>query len=113
MAEESRAAGFFTRKGWNLLARNFSCRTGEIDLIFSDDKNVVVFVEVRYRSGQSHGTAQASISRSKISRIVKTAVFYIKENNLFGRDFRFDVAAVSPEGLDHIPNAFQAGGYTI
>lgn len=111
--EETKALNYFLQRGWRLLHRNYQCRGGEIDLIFKDAENRIVFVEVKYRSSSNYGSAQSFVHAQKQGRLIKTALFYIKENRLEGSDFRFDVAAISPQGIEHISNAFSAEGYTL
>ena len=58
--------------GLNLLARNFSTRFGELDLVMRD-RNVLVFVEVRYRAGTRFGSGAESITASKRPRLITAA----------------------------------------
>lgn len=111
--KETKALDYFKKLGWKLLERNYQCRLGEIDLIFKDEKNSVVFIEVKYRSNFVYGVAQSAVGSQKQNRLIKTALYYIKEKRLQGNHFRFDVAAITPKGIEHIPNAFPAEGYTI
>ena len=110
---EGRAASYFERLGWDLISRNYSCRAGEVDLIFADREGAIIFVEVKFRSRSDYGLGQEFVDFRKQSRMAKAALFYIKQKNLESRNFRFDVAALSPEGLEHIPNAFSPEGYTL
>ena len=110
---ESAAAAFLKKRGWKLLHRNYSCRLGEVDLIFRDLKGAIVFVEVKFRFSRDFGSGEEFVGAEKQKRLARAALFYIKEKNLEGRDFRFDVAAVSPKGIEHIPNAFSPEGYTL
>lgn len=112
-SEETRTLNYFLEKGWKILIRNYRCCVGEIDLIFKDAKDSIVFVEVKYRSSSNYGVAQSSVGAQKQSRLIKTALFFIKENHLQKWHFRFDVAAVTPQGIEHIPNAFQSARYTF
>ena len=87
-AELLRAAGL------RLLARNWRCRHGEIDLIAEED-GTVVFAEVRSRSGSSFGGAAESITGAKRDRLLAAARLY-----LAGRpeaNCRFDVFLVEGE----------------
>ena len=110
---ESEAASYFERKGWQLLARNFSCKLGEVDLIFRDPAGTVVFVEVKFRSRNDFGFGQECVGYKKQAKMAKAALAYIKEKRLSGNPFRFDIASVTPENLEHIPNAFSPEGYTL
>lgn len=111
--KEKEALQFFEKKGWKLIAKNFLCRGGEIDLIFKNKENTIIFVEVKYRSSFSHGVPQLTVLPYKQNRLIKTALFFIKKNKLQGHDFRFDVLALFPAGIEHIPNAFSSSKYSI
>ena len=60
------------RDGLKLITRNFNCRYGEVDLIMRD-REVVVFLEVRYRKSQGFGGALDSVGVSKRERLTKAA----------------------------------------
>ena len=111
---EDRALSYFKGLGWKLIERNFLCRGGEVDLIFEDPKGTLVFVEVKYRFDPSYGAPQEFVSRSKQLRVGRSALFFIKRRGLKSRNYRFDVAAVSPKTLEHIDNAFSIDdAYTL
>lgn len=111
--QEGKALDYFMAMGWRLMERNYRCAAGEVDLILKDPEKAVVFVEVKYRSRDDFGAAQSFVDSRKQDRLVKAALHFIKRNRLQGSDFRFDVAAVTPRGIEHIPNAFSAEGYTL
>ena len=75
--------------------RNYHSRYGEIDLIMQD-KDTLVFVEVRYRKSDGHGGAIESIDRHKQSRIVNTAENYLQAHSWDG-PCRFDIVAIQGE----------------
>ena len=85
---ETLAERYLLARGLTLVARNFRCRLGEIDLILRDG-DTLVFAEVRLRGSQSHGGAAASVTPAKQARIAAAAGYY-----LAGQDApacRFDV----------------------
>lgn len=104
---EKTAESFLLSLGWDIVARNFSCRAGEIDLIARDGEELV-FVEVRSRSGGQRGSPAETIGRAKIRRIVQTARLYASLNHL-DCPMRFDVVAIEAGRLEYIPAAFTAG----
>ena len=114
-AESERiAAGFLEAHGLVVLARNFRCRLGELDLVCMD-RGVLVCVEVRQRSGCEFGGALASITAAKRRRIVRAASVYLARSRR-GRErpLRFDVIGIDgrPEALHEIVwvrAAFTAG----
>jgi putative endonuclease len=73
---EASAAEFLRARGLAVVARNFRCRRGEIDLIARDGE-MLVFVEVRLRSRRDYGDAAASITAAKRERMAAAALFYL------------------------------------
>ena len=108
MRAEELVAELFRRAGLRILARNWRCRHGEIDLI-AEERGTLVFAEVRYRGDSRFGGAAESITEAKRSRIVAAAGLY-----LAGRpqaDCRFDVLlldALQGGSIRWIRNAFSA-----
>ena len=111
-AGETLAARELQRRGYRILARNWRCSIGEIDLV-AEQGEVLVFVEVRTRRGSQHGTPQESITPAKQAKLIELAQTYLQENEIDDRDWRIDVAAVelSPRGkllrIDVIENAVE------
>ena len=89
---EDYAAAYLRRHGYRILARNYSCRFGEIDLI-AWDKSVLCFVEVKTRTNTQMGLPREYVTAGKQARIRKTALFYLCDNGL-DCPARFDVAEV-------------------
>lgn len=73
---EELAAAFLASRGLVIVARNFRCRRGEIDII-ARDGDTLVFAEVRLRSREDYGGAAASITAAKRSRLTAAALFYL------------------------------------
>lgn len=97
-AAEALAARHLEAAGLKVLARNFRCRGGEIDLVCRD-RGALVFVEVRLRSNRDFGGAGASITATKRARIVLAARHYLAAHPADAqRDCRFD--AVLLDRLD-------------
>ncbi len=108
---EQRAAEYLCRQGLKPLARNYRCRSGEIDLIMQSHDSLV-FVEVRFRRHTGFGGAAASVDRRKQQRLLATAQYYLQKNQAFNQPCRFDVVAVVPGSdgtlsFDWIKNAFE------
>jgi putative endonuclease len=113
---EDIALAHLERAGLVLLARNFSCRYGELDLVM-DERDTVVFVEVRYRRGVrgaiGFGDGIDSVGASKRAKLVRAAaVFLSTQPRLAHRTCRFDVLAIAGDAatpsLDWCKNAFDA-----
>lgn len=111
-AFEARAGEALTRAGLKLLARNYTTRHGEIDLVMRDG-DTLVFVEVRYRVRAGHGDAAASVTRSKRDRLVRTAQLWLAAHPRDAqRPCRFDVVSYDGPAEDArmhwLRNAFDA-----
>jgi putative endonuclease len=111
---ESLAALELQRRGYRLLARNWRCPAGEIDLI-AEQGGALVFVEVRTRRGDARGTPLESITPAKQAKLIEAGLTYLQEHALEDRDWRIDVVAVelTPRGqllrIDVIENAVEEG----
>ena len=112
---ESRALRYLETAGLTLLARNYRCRAGEIDLVMLDSAaRVLVLVEVRSRSRSDFGQAAATISREKQRRCSLAARhLLLARRELRHLRARFDVLAIDaarePDGepvVTWIRNAF-------
>lgn len=91
---EEAACEFLKHHGLSFITSNYRCLLGEIDLIMRD-KDVIVFIEVRARSQPNFLGALESVTKRKQSKIIKTAMFYLKQNHLLHKCVcRFDVVAV-------------------
>ena len=91
---EAQAAVFLEQHGLKVVARNYRCRGGELDLVCREGRTLV-FVEVRYRASRSHGGAAASITRSKQRKLWLTAQTFLLQQGLneSNQACRFDVVA--------------------
>jgi putative endonuclease len=108
---EDLACRLLERQGLGLIARNYRCRLGEIDLIMQDG-NTLVFIEVRYRRNPAFGSGAETITPKKQGKIAKAAVAYLQENRCYANSaVRFDVVSLSSDlrddNADWIRDAFQ------
>jgi putative endonuclease len=111
---EDAALAELTRRGLALVARNWHCRHGEIDLVMRQKNGDVVFVEVRFRGDDAHGGGAESVAAAKRGKLVKAAREFLAAHPALARaPCRFDIVAFS--GGPHNPafewlqNAFDAG----
>jgi|SRR5690349_5734913 putative endonuclease len=106
---EDVALAHLERAGLALIARNYHCRYGEIDLVMRD-RDIVVFVEVRYRSASRFGDGVDSVGAAKRAKLVRAAgAFLAAHPRLAGAACRFDVLAIDDAGtIDWRQNAFEA-----
>jgi putative endonuclease len=105
---ETRALHYLQTRGLRCIARNYRCRGGEIDLIMQD-KDSLVFVEVRYRRQTGFGSAAESVDRRKQSKLVTCARHYLQGSpDAASQPCRFDVVTLSgPDAaIVWIQNAF-------
>ncbi|MDD4909133.1 MAG: YraN family protein [Candidatus Omnitrophica bacterium] len=91
---EDIAEGFLRRRGCKIIVRNFSCRSGEIDII-AGQGNTTVFIEVKTRCSDEFGLPEESLTPDKISRLRRSAQFYIKNHADPEGNFRFDVISIT------------------
>ena len=93
---EEKAERLLQCHGLSILERNYSARTGEIDIIATEG-DVLVFVEVRARSHQRFGGAANSVDTRKQKRIILTAQHYLQRHSqVKNRCCRFDVITFEP-----------------
>ncbi len=92
--EETRAMEYLVAQGLRLVARQWRCRFGEIDLIMRDGDGLV-FVEVRHRKSAAFGGALSSVTASKLAKMERAAQMYLVESGHRGH-CRFDAVLVSP-----------------
>lgn len=109
-AWEKTAENYLRAQGLTLLQRNYSSRFGEIDLIMEDEKTIV-FVEVKFRNSNQHGSGADAVTIHKQDKISRTAGWFLANNPRKAEQFcRFDVISIDPEKNDHginwITNAF-------
>lgn len=109
-AAEARALRALRATGLQLLARNWRCQRGELDLVMCDGETLV-FVEVRARSREDFGGAAASIDGRKRTRLIAAArAFLAAHPEHSARPARFDVVAFEHDGEPRwLRDAFDAG----
>ncbi len=94
---ERAAARFLRRRHYAIVARNYRCPVGEVDLIALDGATIV-FVEVKTRSGTSFGAPAEAVTRRKQRQIVRVATYFLTTHRLHGRQVRYDVVGVRRRG---------------
>jgi putative endonuclease len=110
---EKQGEKFLKSKGLKTLARNFSCKTGEIDLIMVDGDGSIVFVEVRTKADESFSPPEESITQPKRAKLMRAARYFLAAHKIEDRPLRFDVVTVvlgqvgRPQ-IRHYQNAFVA-----
>jgi putative endonuclease len=87
------AARHLVEHGMVVLDRNWRCEAGELDLVLRDGA-VLVFCEVKTRSGTAYGHPLAAVDAVKTERLVRLADRWMEERGITGAEIRFDVVAV-------------------
>ena len=89
---EDACCKYLQQQGLKLLSRNYRGQRGEIDIVMQD-KDALVFVEVRYRKNNAFGGALESITSDKQSRVLATAEQYLQHETKM-KHGRIDVVAM-------------------
>lgn len=114
---EKAVCNYLTKKGYQILKRNFCIRGGEIDIIASKD-DIIAFVEVKTRQLNNLAGGFEAVTKSKQRFIIKTATEYMVRFQVELQP-RFDVAEILvdsndiPSKIHYIENAFDTSGYDI
>ncbi len=103
---EIRAKKHLQDQGLKCLTQNYRSRYGEIDLVMQDKDNIV-FVEVRLRNNNQFGSALETVDRKKQEKIQITAQAYMSEHTLYQTHaMRFDVVGFDKHQVQWIKGAF-------
>lgn len=94
---EAFAAAYYRERGAQVVGMNVRCASGEIDLIVREPGGTVVFVEVKTRSGNAFGGAEAVDSR-KLSRMRRAAAHWLRDKPW--QRVRFDVLVLTVADRD-------------
>jgi putative endonuclease len=78
---EKFARSYLEKQGLTFVCQNYRCRSGEIDLIMQD-QDELVFVEVKFRSNQSHGSAIEYFHGKKQRKFISAVMHYLQEKGL-------------------------------
>ena len=102
---EEMAARWYEANGYEVLARNWRCRQGELDLIVRRNRTIV-FCEVKARTTDAFGVPAEAITREKRQRIRVLASLWLDDSKIRPSSIRFDVAAILAGNLEMIEGAF-------
>jgi len=109
---ETIAATYLAEKGWRIAERNWRAGRSEVDIIAWTEEGILVFVEVKTRTGegQGYGGPEESVDAKKQDQMMRAAGAYMEAID-YGWEIRFDVVAVilgkgkAPE-IRHVEDAF-------
>ncbi|MFO7951897.1 MAG: YraN family protein [Bacillota bacterium] len=108
LAGEDAARDYLLNKGYEILATNYRCPLGEIDIIARDNRTIVI-VEVRTKTGYSFGGPEESITAAKAKKLNRLAMYYLRTISCRDIPCRIDLVAVMlnrnnflPQKINHI-----------
>jgi putative endonuclease len=90
---EALAAAFLVTKGFRVIAENWQCRLGEIDLIVKRGEEIR-FVEVKLRFSEMFGQPEEAVTRRKLSHIRRTAESWLSRQSPIPTQYQMDVVAI-------------------
>jgi putative endonuclease len=102
---EDLAARWYTDRGYTVVARNWRCPAGEIDLVACRGR-VVVVIEVKARRSEAFGPAASAVGQVKQRRLRRLAAEWLATSGIRSVEVRFDVVAVTGNDIDVIEGAF-------
>ena len=110
---ERLAARFLKRLGYRIVARNYRCPAGEIDIVAEDD-DTLVFTEVKSRRSDVAADPEVNVDHRKREQLVRVARYYLLQKSAHDRPARFDVVAVvvpqrGKPAIEHFIDAFSPG----
>lgn len=102
--KEALAADYLAGLGYRVIDRNYRIKQGEVDIICVD-KEVLVFVEVKYRASDEYGKAYEYVRPHKIRRIKMAAWHYIQNaDRAIPQTYRIDVVAIDGDQISYYQN---------
>lgn len=99
---EDIASAFFVGKGFHILARNWSCRWGEIDLICEKD-GITHFVEIKTRKGRQFGYPEEAITKAKLRHFSRAIEKYLQLSSHPPTEYQMDALAITVSSSDQPP----------
>jgi putative endonuclease len=108
---EAEVAKYLRKKGYTLLASQWRCRFGELDLVAKSKRGVICFVEVKLRSEGAIGLPREFVDGKKKERLRRAALAYLSQHEL-DAPARFDVAEVYQQQdqalrIEYLEGAFE------
>ena len=102
---EDAVAAWYEARGYEVLARNWRCRSGELDLIVRRGRTFV-FCEVKSRSSAAFGAPVEAVTRDKQVKVRHLAARWLEDAPLRPTEIRFDVASVLAGEIEVLEGAF-------
>lgn len=102
---EALAARWYESRGYRVVARNWRCRDGELDLVLARG-SLIVFCEVKTRRSNAYGSPAEAVTPAKQARIRRLAVRWLHDTDTRAASLRFDVVGVIADHVEVIEAAF-------
>lgn len=107
---EALALDFLQNQGFKLVAKNWHCSYGEIDLIMLRYEQLR-FIEVRFRKKTNWGLSQETVTHAKQQKLIKTAMVFLQKNSQYAmKQCQFDIIAINGDlntaNITWLANAF-------
>jgi putative endonuclease len=102
---EDAVAAWYEAQGYEVVARNWRCRDGELDLVVRD-RRTFVFCEVKSRTSTVFGAPVEAVTHQKQARLRRLAARWLEESPIRAREIRFDVASVLNGAVEVLQGAF-------
>ncbi len=108
---EDLACAYLEAKDWIVLDRNYFFQKAEVDIV-ATDRNYIIFIEVKMRSGTYFGYPEEHVTPAKEKNIKKAAEAWIYERKMETAVVRFDVISIVQKGneapeITHFEDAFR------
>jgi putative endonuclease len=87
------ARQYLEQNGYRIRETNYRCREGEIDIV-AQDKDYLVFIEVRTKTGAAFGSPEESVTTAKQEKLVSVAMSYLQAHDDLPSEWRIDVVAI-------------------
>ena len=102
---EDLATAWYRQHGYDIVARNWRCPAGEVDLIARRGR-LLVISEVKARRSDAFGSAAAAVGPAKQLRLRRLAAEFLRTTGTHGVEVRFDVVAITGSTMDVVQHAF-------
>ena len=103
---ELKASDYLTKKGYQIIERNYRCRIGEIDII-AIERDCLCFIEVKYRKNEKTGDPLEAVDKRKQQKIIRTAQYYLLTHSKYQSvKCRFDAVGILGEEIRLVRDAF-------
>ena len=109
---EDWAAEWYVDNGYEIVARNWRCAQGEIDLLCTHRQveppgcSTLIVCEVKARTSNSRGHPLEAVTAAKQQRLRRLAAAYLHSQDVYYDHIRFDVVAVTGQALHVVESAF-------